>query len=153
MIRGIAAVAVLVAGAEDVDELLDELGVAQARDGDAAGVQVAALAERDQLLDDRAKVLGLRQGGGDLLVLDERLGHVGEHRLAMLGGAVEAPLGVSVIHVAFSFSGLAAAVPRNGRSLFPPLPLRRGEGWGEGLRCPHPALRGHLLPQRGEGLQ
>ena len=70
-----------------------------------AGVQVAALAERHQLLDHRAKVLGLRQGGRDLLVLDERLRHIGEHRLAVLGGAIEAPLGVSVIHWPVSLSG------------------------------------------------
>src|SRR5271157_6280726 len=110
---GVAAVAVLVARADDVDQLGDEVGVAQARNGDAAGMQVAALAEGDQLLDHRAKVLRLRQGGDDLLVLDQRLRHVGEHRLAVLGGAVEAPLGASMIHRLSPLSGLSAAVPRN----------------------------------------
>jgi hypothetical protein len=40
--------------------------------GLAAGVQVAALGQRDQLFDDRAQFLGLGQGGLDLLVLDQR---------------------------------------------------------------------------------
>jgi len=35
--------------------------------GEAPGVQAAALAERDQLLGNRAKLLRLGQGGGDLL--------------------------------------------------------------------------------------
>ena len=59
-------------------------------------VQVAPLAERDQLFHHRAKFLGLGQGGLDLLMLDERAGHVGEHRLAMLVGAVEFAVSVTV---------------------------------------------------------
>src|SRR5271157_102418 len=146
---GVAAVAALVARAEDVDQLLDEVGVAQPRDRDAAGVQVAALAERHQLLDHWTKVLGLRQGGGDLLVLDERLGHVGEHRLTMFGGAVEAPLGVSVIHWLISFSGLRP--PCQGTAArFVSLSRCAGEGWGEGLRGPSPvSLR--LTPSPANG--
>jgi hypothetical protein len=61
-------------------------------------VQVAALAERDQLFDDRTQVLGLGQRGDDLLVLDQRRGHVGEHRFAVLGRAVELAVSVSVAH-------------------------------------------------------
>ena len=61
-------------------------------------MQVAALAERDQLLDDRTQVLGLRQGGDDLLVLDQRSRHVGEHGLAVFGRAVEATTTESVTH-------------------------------------------------------
>jgi hypothetical protein len=34
-------------------------------------VEVAALAQRDQLLDDAAQILGLGQGRLDLLMLDE----------------------------------------------------------------------------------
>ena len=61
-------------------------------------MQIAALAERDQLLDDRAQILCLRQRGDNLLVFDQRLAHIGEHRLAMFMRAAEAALGVSVIH-------------------------------------------------------
>ena len=81
---GIAAVALLVAGAQHVEQLLDHGDVAHLRDRLAAGVQVAALAERDELLHDRAQLLRLGQGGGDLLVLDQRGRHVGEHGLAVL---------------------------------------------------------------------
>ena len=64
----------------------------------AAGMQVAALAQRDQLLDDRTQVLRLGQGGDDLLVLDQRGGHVGEHSLAVAGGSAELAAGITVAH-------------------------------------------------------
>src|ERR1700727_3728309 len=115
----IAAIPILVARTQHVDQLLDQIGVAQARNREPTRVQVAALAKRYQLFDHRAKVFGLWQGGRDLLVLDERLRHIGEHRLAMLGGAIESPLGVSVVHLACLLFGSAAAVPWNGRSLSP----------------------------------
>src|SRR5262249_21310639 len=44
---GVAAVAVLVAGAEHLEQLLDHGEVAHLRDGLATRVQVAALSERD----------------------------------------------------------------------------------------------------------
>jgi hypothetical protein len=69
------------------------------RCGLAAGVQVAALGERDQLLDDRAQFLGLGQRRLDLFVFDERAGHVGEHRLAVFMGPVQAAVSASVTHV------------------------------------------------------
>src|SRR5262249_7720105 len=59
----IAAVALLVARADDLEQLLDHGHVADFGDRLAAGMQVAALAERHQLLDDRTEVLRLRQGG------------------------------------------------------------------------------------------
>src|SRR5690606_22597997 len=46
----VAAVPVGVARAEDREQLADHLDVAQAADGDAAAVQVAALGQGDQLL-------------------------------------------------------------------------------------------------------
>ena len=55
-----------------VEQPLDQRLVADLRDRLAARMQVAALAERDQLLDDRAEILGLRQGRDDLLMLDQR---------------------------------------------------------------------------------
>ena len=42
-------------------------------------MQVAALGQRHQLLHHRPQLLGLGQGGDDLLVLDQAGGHVGEH--------------------------------------------------------------------------
>src|SRR5690349_22426257 len=47
---------------EDVEELLDHRHIAQLGNRLTARMQPAALAERDQLLDDRAQVLGLGQG-------------------------------------------------------------------------------------------
>src|SRR5262245_37487792 len=61
-------------------------------------MQPTALAEGDELLDDRPQVLRLRQGRDDLLVLDQRRRHVGEHGAAMLGGAVELAVGIPVAH-------------------------------------------------------
>src|SRR5213076_3120402 len=57
--------------------------------------------EGDQLLDDRAQFLCLRQRGDDLLVLDQRRAHVGEHCAAMLGGAVELTMNLAVTHDLF----------------------------------------------------
>src|SRR4051812_4010807 len=65
----VAAVTVGVARGDGVEQALDDAFIADLRDYLAAGVQVAALAERHQLLDDRTQVLRLRQGGDDLLVL------------------------------------------------------------------------------------
>src|SRR5262245_13909255 len=56
---GIAAVAVLVARADHLEELLDGVDVAHFRDRLPASVEIAALAERNQLLDDRTEILGL----------------------------------------------------------------------------------------------
>src|SRR4029453_1836274 len=55
--------------------------------------------ERHELLDDRSQVLRLRQRGHDLLVLDQRRRHVGEHGAAVLIRAVELAVGVTVAHV------------------------------------------------------
>ena len=68
--------------------------VAELRDRLAAGMQVAALGERHQLLDDRPQLLRLGQRRDDLLVLDQRGGHVGEHRLAVARRAVELAVGL-----------------------------------------------------------
>ncbi len=62
-------------------------------------MQVATLAEGDELLDDRADFLRLRKRRYDLLMLDERGSHVGEHRLAVAGGTVEFATGILVAHL------------------------------------------------------
>ena len=61
-------------------------------------MQVAALAEGDELLHHGPKLLGLGQRRGDLLVLDQRRAHVAEHRLAMLRRAVELAVNLAVTH-------------------------------------------------------
>src|ERR1700751_1964556 len=96
---GVAALSVLVAGGEHIEQLLDLVGVAHFADRLAARGKPALLAERNQLLDDRPQLLRLGQRGDDLLVLDQRRTHVGEHRAPVLVGAVELPMTPAVTHV------------------------------------------------------
>src|SRR5579863_8803914 len=58
---GVTAVAVLVAGSENFEQLLGLVDIAHLRDRLAAQRKSALLAERDELLHDRAQFLGLRQ--------------------------------------------------------------------------------------------
>src|SRR5215211_5196591 len=148
----IAAAALLVARSEHLEELLDHGVVAQLRHGDATGMKVAALAERDQLLDHRTQILRLGQGGDDLLVLYEGCRHVGEHRQAMLGGAVEPPAPETVTHG--SLLCFTAAVPRAGRCLLCPLSrLLERAGLRERGACPHPVACGDSTsPASGRGV-
>src|SRR3546814_9305670 len=76
----VAAVALLVAAGQFVEQLGRDLRVAQHRERLAAGVQVAALAEGDETVDDAPQVFRLRQGGLDLLVLHQGSRQIGEHR-------------------------------------------------------------------------
>src|SRR5262249_39558385 len=118
----IAAVALLVARADDVEELLDHGDVADFGDGLAPRVQIAALAQGDQLLHDRAEILGLGQRRHDLLVLDERSRHVAEHGAAMLRRAVELAVGVAVAHRVLRFpcpSSRPSALAREPESMTP----------------------------------
>ncbi len=109
---GVAALAVLVAGRQRVEQLPDLILVAHLGDRLAAHGQPALLAERDQLLHDRAKLLGLRQRGDDLLVLDQRGAHVCKHRAAMLGGAVELAMNLAVTHFCIPSIPFVATVRR-----------------------------------------
>ena len=71
---GVAAGTLGVAGGELDEQLVDgELVLGERRERLAAGVQIAALGERDQFLDLRADGLGLRLGGLDALVIDQLL--------------------------------------------------------------------------------
>src|SRR6185369_3662894 len=90
--------AVLVARRDHVEELLDHLRVTQFGDGLTAGGKVALLADRHQLLDDRTKLLRLRQSRDDLLVLDQRRAHVGEHRHTMRRMTPQLAVNFSVTH-------------------------------------------------------
>src|SRR3954453_22712316 len=81
---GVAAGPRPVAGRDLLEELVDgELVLAQGRQGLPARVQVAALGQRDELLDLGLDRLGLRLGGPDALVLDDLLAEVRQQRLAM----------------------------------------------------------------------
>jgi hypothetical protein len=52
-------------------------------------MQIAALGERHELVDNRLDFLGLRQRRHDLLMGDQRGSHIGEHRFAVARCAVE----------------------------------------------------------------
>src|SRR6185437_7988053 len=110
----IAAVTVGVARGDGVEQALDDAFIADLRDHLAAGMQVAALAERHQLLDDRAQILRLRQRGDDLLMLDQRHGEVGEHRLAMADAAGEAAAFETVAHGSFPSLAVQEATASDG---------------------------------------
>jgi len=66
-------------------------------------MQVAALGQRHQLLDHGPQLLGLRQGGHDLLVLDQARRHVGEEGGAVGGGAAQFASRVTVAHGGLTF--------------------------------------------------
>jgi len=61
-------------------------------------MQVAALAEGDQLLGHRTKVFGLRQGGLDLLMLQQGNGEIGEKGLTGRAGAVQLTTAHTMTH-------------------------------------------------------
>src|SRR5690606_18581150 len=96
-----------VARADGLEELLDLGLVAHLGDSLTTRMQVAALAQRYELLDNRTKLLRLGQSGDDLLVLDQRGGHVREHGLAVARGAVELTVRVSVAHLILPSGGVS----------------------------------------------
>src|SRR5665811_1605586 len=85
----VAAVAVGVTWSHVVEQLVHDLLVAQQGDGLPARVQIAALADRDGLLDERAHLFGARHACLDLLVLEQLAGETREQRLALVGRHVE----------------------------------------------------------------
>src|SRR2546423_10038770 len=96
---GIAAIALAIARAQHLEQLLHHRQVADLRDRLPASVEVSALAQRDELLDHRAQILRLRQRGDDLLVLDQSRRHVREHCAPVLRRAVELAMGVTMTYV------------------------------------------------------
>src|SRR6185437_9590867 len=99
----VAAVAVGVAGSQHGEQLADLLDVTDLADRLAARMQVAALGQRHQLLDEGPQLLGLRQGGDDLLVLDQAGRHVGEHGGAVGGRAAQFAVRDTVAHFGLSW--------------------------------------------------
>ena len=69
------------------EELLHEVLLVKECDGEAAGVQVIALGEGDQLFSHWAESLGIAQGGLDASVRDQVAGQVGKQGPAVRGGA------------------------------------------------------------------
>src|SRR5690606_17290241 len=94
----VATVARRIARGKRVEQAANQLVITDGRDRLAAGVKIATLAKGYQLLHDRAKFLRLRKGGDDLLMLDERGRHIGEHGLTVARGSVQLAAGFSVTH-------------------------------------------------------
>ncbi len=86
---GVAAVAILEARRDLVEQLLDRFMRLQGREGAAARGEIVLLAERDHPVRDAPQFLGLGIGGLDSLVANQREHHVLEQRLAMRRGAIE----------------------------------------------------------------
>ena len=75
---------------QELDEqLAHSLLVAQTRERKAAIGNTVGLGERDQRLCHATKFFRLRQSGADQLMLDQRRGHVLEHRFAVAASTVE----------------------------------------------------------------
>src|SRR5437868_3043687 len=94
----IAAFALAVARSQHIEKLLDLTLIAYSRNRLPAGVETALLGKCYQLFNDWAQILGLGQRRDDLLMLDQRRRHVGEHGLAMRCRAVETAACKSVTH-------------------------------------------------------
>src|SRR5206468_8220026 len=83
------------------EQLLHHRRIAQLSKRLAAGMQIAALCQRYQLLNDGTQVLRLGQRGDDLLVLDQRGRKMLEQRGALVGAPVELAVGNPVTHREF----------------------------------------------------
>src|SRR5690606_35152908 len=75
-----------------------KLVIADCRNHLPARVQIASLAQGDQLLDDRPQLLCLRQSRHNLLVFDKGCRHIGKHRLAMARSAIQLAAGITMAH-------------------------------------------------------
>src|SRR5690606_19607611 len=87
-----------VARAEFDEQRADGFLVAQAREGETTVGDAVLLGQGDQRLGNATQLLGLGQGSTDGTVLDDRRGHVGEHRIAVGTGAAEFAAGLLVAH-------------------------------------------------------
>src|SRR5690349_18112820 len=123
----ITTVARSIARRDRLEQTLRQRIGADGGDRLTTGVQIAPLAKRDKLFDDRTQFLGFRKRRRDLLMLDERSRDVGKQSLAMADGAVQPAAGTSMTHepspsVFFIESGL------------PRLSIDLRSAW-RGLRC------------------
>lgn len=85
----VAALAGSVAGSDIVEELGEDFAIVEATQGEAAGVEITALAESDELLGDAAKLFRFGFGGLNPLVPEQAGDEVGEHGLTVAGVAAE----------------------------------------------------------------
>jgi hypothetical protein len=69
----------------------------------ATSVEIATLSERDKLVYGPLKLFRLGKGRLDLLMLDQRPGHIGPKGFSVLVRTVELPVSVAMIHDAFLF--------------------------------------------------
>ena len=102
---GVATRARLEARADGVEQLGDDLGVAQAREGETAVGFAVFLAEGDQRLDDAAQFLGLRHRGADGLVTQQRDRKAAEQRMAVRRIARQLATGKVMTHFLSSWIG------------------------------------------------
>src|ERR1700691_581721 len=94
----VAAVAILEARRDLVEQLLDRLMRLQGRECAPARGEIVLLAERDHPVRDSAQFLGLWIGGLDSLVSNQREHHIFEQRLAMRRGAIELAARIEMTH-------------------------------------------------------
>src|SRR5215203_116124 len=91
------------------EQLVGGLALVHVPHGESARVQRAVLRLRDQLLDERAQLLGLRLGRLDGALLDERGRQVAEQREALLTGAAQLPPGLPVTHGILPYSSSSSS--------------------------------------------
>ena len=106
-----------VARRQHVDQLGRRRAVAGLGDQEPPGVEIAALAERHQLLDVGPELLRLGQGGRDLLVLDQGLAQIRQHRLAMAATPIEAAAAISMTHRSTPDGAPRGALPNSSERL------------------------------------
>src|SRR4029453_18867464 len=93
---GVAAGPLLVARSHLVEELRDDLTIAQAIEGETTARDAVRLCEGDQGLDLAPQLLCLRQGRADRLVTQQRRRHVPEHRVPVRAVAAQLPAAVAM---------------------------------------------------------
>src|SRR5580704_131656 len=94
----IAAIAILEARRDLVEQLLDRIVRLQGRERAPARGEIVLLAERDHPVRDSPQLLGLGIGRFDSLVTNQREHHVLEQRLTMRRGAIELAARIKMTH-------------------------------------------------------
>ena len=95
---GVTASAVGISFGGGLEEGVDEVLVVDPSEGLSAGVEVAALAELDHVVDVLADGLGPDEGGLDAAVADDLGGEGAEEGLALVGGLAELGHSLAVAH-------------------------------------------------------
>jgi len=95
---GVATVSVGVSVGGGLEEGVDEVLVVDPAEGLPAGVEVAALAELDHVVNVLADGLGPDEGGLDASVADDLGGEGAEEGLALVGGLAELGQSLAVAH-------------------------------------------------------